>query len=338
MRLIVAAMVVVCLASIAGAATISGRIVDHKGNPIVGIPVSFQGVEDLTTEDGTFFINGVTSTKPSTWGGIKAMYKDENLEEKMDNSGGLDRSLTQTCVDTLKINCGSCRNPDYWSAKCVREVSGDFVFNGALPSYIITIPNGPDLSGPVDVYVSPDDFKDAWDIYPNGIGYPQFYSWHPNDLPIITFCDYESAEDPYAFRDVWNACVETMNKWEQMTGINFYNPQVYGYIPEGYPDNGMWIAVREGLPSTNTYREGEWLQQAFVDINTTDHDIINHELGYRALTDNGGCHVTTWDPSNFRLDPDYIQPKDIDVVVVSYDLKNRYIQGENDIKDVEYTN
>ena len=51
-----------------------------------------------------------------------------------------------------------------------------------------------------------------------------------------------------------------------------------------------------------------------------------------------GCHVTTWDPSNSRLDPDYIQPKDIAIVVVGYDLKNRYIQGENDIKDVEYTN
>jgi hypothetical protein len=324
---IVGLLVVLAATQAAQANYIYGTIVDHEGNPIEGIPVSFLGSEGITDANG-FYVTGdaagIVPQEGVPWGSIKARFSER--QETPLPRPQFRAALAET-TDTLYINLGASRDTTYWSAKCVVTCGGELELNGALPPFVVTIPNGPDLSGPMQARVTPDHFKDCWDVFPNGIGYSQFTSWDPRAFPVETFANDESIS-----HEVWDACVVVMNDWELMTGWDFYN-----ILPwQEYPTGDNYIMFMNGDPSVNRWVSSGWVYQGKVFMNTTYPHKINHEAGWRILTGNISCHVTTWYPSNFQTCPGNIVPRDIAVVKVSYDLKQRYADGENDIQDTEY--
>jgi hypothetical protein len=66
---------VVALSQTAHGNFVYGIIVDHEGNPITGIPVSFLGSEGITDANG-FFVTGdaagIVPQEGVPWGSIKA--------------------------------------------------------------------------------------------------------------------------------------------------------------------------------------------------------------------------------------------------------------------------
>jgi hypothetical protein len=85
--------------------------------------------------------------------------------------------------------------------------------------------------------------------------------------------------------------------WESMTGMNFYDILPYGQAPT----STKRITFKTGGPSSSTVdSDGNgFLDYAFVYANTTNNNTINHEAGWRALTGNAGCAVTSYTPSNW---------------------------------------
>lgn len=302
------------------------------GNPLAGIEVRFAGLADTTDAAGDYVIDsasaGVTggdgAARPATWGSIKAMRLDnaDDTRKSPQNPG----ASVQTYTDSILVNCGDGKDQRYWSARCGREITGpEYVFDAVLPKISGQTPTG--RQGDLTV----EQYKDMWDIIPNGWQYQQYMGWGTSSYPIEVFADWTSLSE-----ELWNSIVTQLNVYELEHNIDLFTPMEYGYIAEGYPTSGNWIAVQYGSPSCNTYVGSDaWVDRGILTINTTTEKTILHEI-WRSLTGNNGCAVTTWSPSNFKVPADPKTDKDWYAEDVSLQLLQRNWEGVNDIKDTEY--